>query len=73
MIQKFKERAYVRERGFRLSADALPALKDAVQTILARAIIYTRPNKTLHGREIMMAISRESLVPRKETHDRRTK
>lgn len=33
MIQKSKVRAYIRERGFRLSADVLPALKDAVQTI----------------------------------------
>lgn len=36
MIKKSKVRAFVRERGFRLSADALPALEDAVQTILAR-------------------------------------
>jgi hypothetical protein len=73
MIQKSKVRAYVRERGFRLSADALPALEDAVRTILARAIVYTKPQKTVHGKEILMAISRGSLVPRKESHDRKAK
>ena len=73
MIQKSKVRAYVREKGYRFSADALPALEDAVQIILARAMVYTKPQKTLHGKEILMAVSRESLLPRKESHDRRTK
>lgn len=73
MIQKSKVRAYVRERGFRLSADALPALEEAVRTILARAIVYTKPQKTLHGKEILMAISRGFLVPGKESHDRRAR
>lgn len=41
MIQKSKVRAHVREKGYRLSADALPALEDAVQIILARAMVYT--------------------------------
>ncbi|NKE70217.1 hypothetical protein [Candidatus Manganitrophus noduliformans] len=73
MIQKSKVRAYIREKGYRLSADVLPALKDSVQIILAGAMVYTKPQKTLHGKEILMAVSRESLLPRKESHDRRKK
>lgn len=58
MIRKTSVRAFVREKGYRLSADALPALEEAVRLILTRAILYTRPAKTIRGKEILMAIAK---------------
>jgi len=55
MIRKASVRAFVREKGYRLSADALPALEEALRVILTRAIVYTRPAKTIRGKEILMA------------------
>lgn len=59
MIRKASIRAFVREKGYRLSADALPALEEAVRLILTRAIIYTRPAKTVRGKELLMAIGKK--------------
>lgn len=55
MIRKASVRAFVREKGYRLSADALPALEEALRILLTRAIVYTRPAKTVRGKEILMA------------------
>jgi hypothetical protein len=60
MIRKASVRAFVREKGCRLSADALPAPEEAVRLILTRAIVYTRPAKTIRGKEILMAAGRRN-------------
>lgn len=59
MIRKTSVRAFAHEKGCRLSADALPAPKEALRMILTRAIIYTRPAKTIRGKETLMAIGKK--------------
>lgn len=64
MIRKTDVRAFVKEKGYRLSGDALPALEEAVRMILTRAIFYTRPAKTIRGKEILMAAGKKENLSR---------
>ena len=51
-------RAHVRNAGYRIGADALTELDRAVLTLLDRAMRYTRPQKTIHGTEIILALGK---------------
>ena len=51
-------RLLVKRNGYRLAADAWPALDAAVAALLMRAARYTKPAKTIRGREIELAVGK---------------
>jgi hypothetical protein len=60
MICKAKVREYMRDTGYRLSADAWIGLEEAVRLILNRAVSYTRPAKTIRAKEILMSVGKRA-------------
>ena len=63
MIQKAAVRRYIHSKGFRLSADGIVGLEDAIKMLLMRAMALTKPQKTIRPEEIFRALGKRESCP----------
>ena len=66
-IKRGGVRAHVRGAGYRMSPDAWTELDRAVLTLLDRAMRYTRPRKTIHAFEIILALGKNGVAVKEDT------